>query len=52
MAVTNVLAYHTAALITAVDSFVVQAPGVNVVNLFFFFTDTPDKYFSLFSLLS
>jgi hypothetical protein len=32
--VANALAYYDTATITAVKSFIVQAPGVNLINIF------------------
>ncbi len=34
MAVANTLAYYVTATITAVKSFIVQAPGENIIKLF------------------
>jgi hypothetical protein len=36
MEVANTLAYYDTETITAVKSFIVQAPGVNVIKLFSF----------------
>jgi len=36
MSMANTLAYYDTATITAVKSFIIQPPGVNVINLFFF----------------
>ncbi len=39
MEVANTLAYYDMTTIMAVKSFIVQAPGVNFLKLFFFVTD-------------
>jgi hypothetical protein len=41
--VADTLAYYDAATITAVKSFLVQAPGVNVIKYFFFVADNEAK---------
>jgi hypothetical protein len=39
MTVANTITYYNTVSITAVKSFIVQGPGVNVINLFFFVSD-------------
>ena len=43
MAVANTLAYYDTATITAVKSFIVQAPGVNAIKLVSFVADKEAK---------
>jgi hypothetical protein len=43
MEVANTLAYYDIATITAEKSFIVQAPGVNVIKLIFFVADDEAK---------
>jgi hypothetical protein len=37
--VANTLAYYDTATITAVKSFIVQAPGVNMLSFFYYIND-------------
>jgi hypothetical protein len=47
---TNTLAYYKKPQITAVISFIVQDPGVNVIKLFFFVADKEDYSVIRFTL--
>jgi hypothetical protein len=41
--ITKPLDYYSTVLFTVVKGFVVQNPGVNVIELFFFVMDEPEK---------